>query len=190
MKSTRERFRRYVELENMVMERIKELADLGGEIVRVTLGPDGATYDRVVILRKKVKLEIQITEGVAFESYGDIRLDLISAFTFDVASPHLGSRYIRPDLFDDFLHSITVHRPGKLYECEADTLAYYITDPVDLLWLFAVNELQANRAYFINKYGVMINAKVDESWESCFVPVSAEDEVLNKYGIRLTRERE
>jgi len=165
------------------MRKIKELADLGGEIVRVVPAPDGQTYDRVVVLRKEIKVEIQITEPGDFLKYGDVRLDLVSAFQFDDWT-FRGRSYIEPFCVYTFLRSIQIMRPGKLYESKAETLAFYVPQPVDLLWLLNMSCLQKNRDTWIQKYGIYINKKRDEDWESCFVAVDSEDKCLDECGIK------
>lgn len=185
--STRNRFRKYIELEKMVAEKVRELAEFGGEISRITPVEEGETYDRVVVLEagKEIKLEIQITESLAWERYGDVRLDLLSAFSRPESAAFSSSLRIYPEEVDDFMESVKIDRSGKLFVCEAETLAFYVTKPTDLLWIFSVEALQRNREYFMKTYGIMINHKSrDETWESCFVAVHHTDEVLDKCGVK------
>lgn len=185
--STRGRFRQYIELEEMVAERVTELADFAGQISRITPVEEGLFYDRVVVLEggKEIKLEIQITEAKAWKYFGDVRLDLLSAFKRLPGSRFAGFQRIYPEEVDAFLESVRVQRLGKLYKSEADTLAFYVPEPVDLLWLFSMKALQNNVTYFTQKYGIMINRKSrDEVWESCFVAVKKTDPILDKCGVR------
>lgn len=182
--SYRDRFSEYIKREEEVMETIRQYTDLGAEIVKVNPAPGGATYDRLLVLPTgEVKLEIQITEPDDFQKYGDVRLDLISAFDFKEDSVYAGKTRIKPCNVNSFLWSITVHRNGKLYACLADTLAFYVPEPVKILWLYSVPELQKKRQYFLYNYGIMINKKDwGEDWESCFVPVPESDEILHTCG--------
>lgn len=185
--NTKTRFQQYIELEEMVAAKVLELAEFGGIISRITPAQDRALYDRVVILKSgtHIKLEIQITEPKAWEKYHDVRLDLISAFQHQTNSPFSGHSKVWPEEVSVFFRNIDVSRLGKLYMTEATTLAFYVLAPVNLLWIFNMGKLQENREAFVKKYGIMINHKSsNEQWESCFVPVSESDELLDSCGIR------
>lgn len=185
MKSTKDRFALYIEREKQVMERIRKYTELGAEVVKINPSPDGATYDRVLVMPTgEVKLEIQITEAGDFLLYSDVRLDLISAFTFRPGR-FVGMSNVKAVQIPAFLNSIEIHRHGKLFECEAETLAFWVTPPVDLLWLYSVEALQKQRRYFMYEYGIKINIKTgDERWESCFVPVPLTDSILQTCGVK------
>jgi hypothetical protein len=186
MKTTRDRFKLYTQREKEVIERIRKLTELGAEIVKVNPAPDGATYDRVLVMPSgEVKLEIQITEAADFLLYGDVRLDFISAFAFLSDSPYRGKAAIKPVEIPGFLNSIAINRHGKLFQCEADSFAFWVTPPVDLLWLYSVEALQKNRTYFMYEYGIRINIKsADEGWQSSFVPVPMDDAILQSCGVK------
>lgn len=184
--STRKRFEKYIGLEKVVVDKVLEITALGADITRVTKAADGETYDRVVVLKAgtEVKLEIQITEPDAWRRYEDVRLDLLSAFRHKEGSRFWGSTAIRPCSVAGFMDCIEVDRYGKLYECEADVLAFYVREPVDLLWLFSVSALQERRSYFLAEYGIKINRKSrDEKWESAFVTVHKTDIELDRCGV-------
>lgn len=189
-KSTRDRFKEYIDREEEVMSIIQKYTALGAEIVKVNPAPDGETYDRVVVLpTREVKLEIQITEPDDFQKYGDVRLDLISAYLLSKGSPsdvhYAGKSRIKPCNTHSFLSGITVKRYGKLYLCEAETLAFYVPEPAKMLWLYSVAQLQKNRWYFVSKYGIMVNKKdAEETWESCFVAVPESDRILQSCGVK------
>lgn len=184
--STLSRFQKYIKLEEMVAEKVRLLADLGGTITRITQCEDGLTYDRIVIMESgtHIKLEIQITEAWAWEKYGDVRLDLLSAFQHKPGSRYAASRGVAPQDCGDFLKSVRVQRYGKLFVSEADVFAFYVTEPVDLLWIFRMTPLQEARSYFMQNYGIRINRKSEgENWQSCFVPVHKTDHVLDVNGV-------
>ena len=186
MKSTLDRFGKYAEMESVVVEKIRQSKTFGDEVLDIVSVPEGSLYDRIIVLpNEEIKLEIQITEARDFARYGDFRLDLISAFRCPVGSSFRNRRRIEPIEAERFLNEINVSRYGKMYECEAQKLVYYITEPMDLLWIFDVSELHKYRQYFIDKYGIMVNIKKGESWESCFVPVHNDDRILNKCGTEL-----
>ena len=185
--STRKRFDKYIGLEKVVVDKVLEITALGADITRVTKAADGETYDHVVVLKAgtEIKLEVQITEPDAWRKYGDVRLDLLSAFHHKPGSPFLGSTAIKSCSVQRFFTSIEIDRPGKLYECEADVLAFYVRKPMDLLWLFNVPALQERRSYFLAEYGIRINRKSrDEKWESAFVAVHHSDVELDRCGVK------
>ena len=186
MKRVRDRFRVYIKREAEVMAIIKRYTSLGAEITRITPAPDGETYDRVLVVPTgEVKLEIQITEAEDFQRYGDVRLDLISAFIFKPGSIYSERRRIGPFAVSSFLNSISVRRYGKLYNSEADTLAFYVPAPVSLLWLYSMPQLKISRSVFVSEYGIMINVKNgSESWQSCFVAVPVDDNTLQCCGVQ------
>lgn len=191
MKSTRNRFDIYQAREEEVVRRIRELADLGADIVRINEAPDGETYDRIVCLKsgKELKLEIQITEAEAFQKYHDVRLDVLSAFRRNPRSMFASVGAVKGVRVHTFLQDVTVIRPGKLFESKAETLAFFVPPPVDILWLYSMSELQNKRDYFLVNYGIIINKKSgDEDWESCFVPVPAKDAILQSCRVRISTE--
>lgn len=186
MKSTRDRFPKYAKMESVVVEKIIQSRVFGDEVLDIISVPERSLYDRIIVLpHEKIKLEIQVTEAKDFARYGDIRLDLISTFRDPPGSSFRKRRRIEPMESERFLNGISVSRYGKMYECEAQKLAYYITKPMDLLWIFDILALQKKRQYFINQYGIMVNIKKNESWESCFIPVPEDDCILNTCGKRL-----
>lgn len=185
--NTRGRFRKYIEMEKLVAEKVRQLADLGGTITRIVPVAQGKLYDRIVVLEggREIKLEIQITESGAWKDFGDVRLDLISAFRWRPVGAAAKYLRIHPEEVPGFLSSIRVQRYGKLYECEAETLAFYVTKPTDLLWIFSMKSLQDNREYFVSRYGILINRKGrDETWQSCFVAVPKSDPALGRCGVQ------
>ncbi len=185
--NTLDRFQKYIEMENMVAEKVRRLTDFGATISRITPAPGGLTYDRVVILESgtEIKLEIQITEPKGWLKYSDVRLDLLSAFRHSPESEYAESNTVSLENAGHFLNSVEVQRYGKLYESEADVLAFYVPEPVDLLWLFRMKKLQEMRAYFVRTYGIKINKKSKkEKWQSCFVPVHFDDLYLDSAGVK------
>lgn len=187
MQSTKERFAEYQALEASVLEKVRQLADLGGRVTRISPTEQGALYDATVILEagEEVKLEVQITEAAGFQQYGDVRLDLLSAYSYKtgILTPEIKEaiawRYIPPEFVDKFLESLVIARRGKLYDCEADLLAYAIMSPINKIWLFRMDCLKANRQQFLYTHGIRINKKVEEAWESAFIAVPAKDDRLN-----------
>lgn len=153
------------------------------------LEPEGnLSYDRVFIYDScEIKVEIQITEGGAFSQYRDVRLDLISAFSFTPESLGLvRGRTVYGRDARQFVRTVDVQKWGKLYQSEADLLCLYVTRPVHLLWAYRMASLMNYRTYFMSVYGIRINRKsADEGWESCFVPVDFCDMHLRESGVRL-----
>lgn len=191
MKSSKNRFDIYREREEEVVRRIREIKELGAQIVKVNEAPDGETYDRVIILKpdREWKVEIQITDPAAFQKYRDVRLDVLSAFRRAPGSAFASVGAVKGRMAGFFLDSVEVLRYGKLYESEAETLAFFVPPPVDILWLYSLKELQRRRTYFVMTYGVIINKKTkDENWESCFVPVPERDAILGSCRVRISTE--
>lgn len=186
MRSTRDRFEKYIALEQEVMEKIGLLTQMGTDIVKVLPAPNRATYDRVLVMPggSRTNLEIQITEAAAFEKYGDIRLDYISAFKYQ-GEKYRGLRFIRGASATDFEESVEILRWGKLVESEADTLAFYV--PGRCLWLYSMGCLQAAAPYFALRYGLLINRKACEEWQSCFIAVPCDDERLERCSVEVWR---
>jgi len=185
--TTRERFIKYVDMEKDIIKRLKRLLDPFGEVVRLLPAPDRETYDRILLFNGETKLEIQFCDGEAFGKYHDIRLDYISAFAYKnvLKYPIEKSRHtIQPREVGAFLESIDILRWGKIKQSEADTLAIYIGEPECIFYLVSMSELQSEKRvnYFLQEYGLCINHKKGEDWQSAFIAVDYEDPVLRDIG--------
>lgn len=188
MNSTTTRFGIYVGREKEVADMVDALFAVYGEVSRILPSPN-RTYDRILLLGGRVKLEIQITESADFERYGDIRLDLVSAFNLPQDCVFHNKHRIDTGYANRFLESIEIRQAGKLYSSPADTLVYYITEPTDMLCLYSMSKLQENLHYWLAHFPIMVNNKIGEEWCSCFIPVPIDNERLEECGYRLPRAR-
>lgn len=188
--STKERFGKYVEMEDDIVKRLKRLLDPFGEVTRIREAPDRKTYDRLLLFSGTTKLEIQFCDGEAFGKYGDIRLDYISAFKYNEILRHpikKSWRRIEPHNIEAFMGSIEILRWGKIKVSEADTLSIYIGAPECRFYLVSMRELQKAETvdYLLQEYGININHKKRENWDSAFIPVDYSDPVLRDIGTEI-----
>jgi len=186
------RFKTYKEKERNVTELI--LANMhnslfpDGTPVSIVEPTENLSYDRIFIYHDyEIKVEIQITESHDFKIYGDVRLDLVSAFSFTPSSMGFveGSTVIGTKA-RQFVKSLNIQKLGKLYSSKADLLCFYVTRPLHILWAYRMAELMSYRTYFMCIYGIKINQKSeDENWQSCFVPVCFYDKYIMRSGMAL-----
>lgn len=181
--STKERFREFSGREAEIAKRLTDLLSPFGDVTRLVEVPERKTYDRILLFNGETKLEIQYCDGAAFGKYGDLRLDYISAFNY-LPGIKPSSSWIAPSEVEKFLASINVLRWGKLKESEADTLVIFIGAPVCIFYLVSMKELQKEKRlkYFLDTYGLLINKKKNENWQSAFIAVDYEDSVLCDMG--------
>jgi hypothetical protein len=143
--------------------------------------------------KKEIKIEIQITsygnERQGFKRYGDVRLDLVSAFdsTCEKCQEEFqlkGRIWKTLDSVEElkkFKSLCRINKWGKLITCDADLFYFAVLDSKNKCYFMRIynnNKLKSNVNYFINKYGIKINHKVNENWGSAFIPVFNQDKVL------------
>lgn len=184
--TTKNRFVKYVDMEEDISNRLKKMLAPFGDVVRLIEVPERKTYDRLMLFNGETKLEIQFCDGEAFGKYGDIRLDYISAFKYRDAV-RASTSWISPGYIEAFMQSIEVLTWGKMKRSEADTLAIYIGEPECIFYLVSMRELQKKERvnYFLQQYGININRKKGEDWESAFIAVDYEDPVLREIGTEI-----
>jgi len=135
---------------------------------------------------KRLIVEIQYSNRYDFKKYGDIRLDYVSAYI-----PYIKIHGLKK--FNEMIKNktINVERWGKLKECDADVLIYVICEydkitktykNIDEVLIFSIEKLQNNLNYWENEYGKRLktNNKQNEEWGSAFIPVPADDNILQQ----------
>jgi|GEM_PF-6456828 len=182
---TTDRFDEFINREKEVVNLFRDNLLLESPVTRVEDGDQKQGYDRILILGscRRVKLEIQFSDPTYWKRFHDIRLDVLSAFYFRPESPFGQARRIEPSELKQFRETINVSKRGKMYNSQADLLAYYIPHPVHLLYVLTMPALKDHLAEFRNKYGLVINKKTEEeTWRSAFLLVKSDDQAILDHG--------
>ena len=165
--------------------------------------PENTSYhDYLAKLRHggQIALEIQITnygrhDGEGFRRYGDVRLDLISAF--EASSKECQAKYhLKNGVWKSLQNAselaafekvCAIQRWGKLKTCDAELFVFAVVkrrNQCGLIHLYDNAQLKHHATYFVDRYGVKINHKQGEGWGSAFVPVPVDDSVLQSCRIK------
>lgn len=194
--STRHRFDKESDREQAIIEQLYAFHPWLEPLAK-SIEPDHTPHhDYRLMLRdgRTATIEIQITnygrhDGEGFRRYRDVRLDLISAF--ESSAPECRRLYhIKEGTWkslnnvkelEEFEKACPIQRWGKLKTCDATFFLFTVVkrrNRCDMLHLYDNQALQQHASYFIDRYGVKINQKLDERWGSAFVPVPIGDELL------------